>query len=152
MATVQEELNKIFKIELAKVIKDRLVFERQGDRVEAKVYFNDFQVYRFYSPNMTEALDKMRPVMRRLTTFPFPIFDRTQIQENLIGCAVWYREIPAIVRDFDGYSGRVRVVPGNSEGVFPPEPWDEPGEPITGLGVWEDLLSEKIYWFRDREE
>ena len=152
MATVQDDLNKIFRDELAKIIKDRLVFERQGDRVEAKVYFNDFQVYRFYSSTMPDALDKMKMVMRKLTAFPFPIFNREQIRENLIETLVWYREMPAIVKDFDGYQGRVRLVADNPERVFPPEPWDGDGEPVTGVGLWEDILSEKIYWFRERED
>jgi len=152
MGTVQSELDKIFKQELAKVIKDRLVFERQGDRVEAKVYFNDYQVYRFYSQGMPEALDKMKVVMRKLTEFAFPIFNRQQVQENLVGCLVYYREIPAIVRDFDGYQGAVRLVPDNAERVFPPEPWDGDVEPIGEVGCWEYILSDKIWWFRDREE
>jgi hypothetical protein len=152
MNTVQPELDKIFKQELAKIIKDRLVFERQGDRVEAKVYFNDFQVYRFYSTGMPEALEKMKLVMRRLTAFPFPIFNRQQVQENIVNCEVYYREMPAVIRDFDGYNGAVRIVPANPERVFPPEPWDGDVEPVGEVGCWEDLLSEKIYWFREREE
>jgi hypothetical protein len=152
MNTVQSDIDKIFKSELAKVIKDRLVFERQGDRVEAKVYFNDFQVYRFYSSAMPDALEKMRWVMRKLTAFPFPIFNREQIKENMLEALVWYREIPAIVKDFDGYQGRCRLVPDNPERVFPPEPWDGESEPVTGVGVWEDILSEKIWWFRERED
>lgn len=152
MNTVRSELDKIFKQELAKVIKDRLVFERQGDQVEAKVYFSDFQVYRFFSPSMPEAMQKMERVMRRLVAFPFPIYNRQQVQENLISCAVYYREMPAIIRDFDGYQGAVRLVPDNPERVFPPEPWDGDVEPVGEVGCWEDLLSEKIWWFREREE
>lgn len=123
--------------------------------VEAKFYRNDFQVYSFKAPTMRDALLRVGELYSRLK-YIVNIRDRKDVHEDILGRAVYYREFPAIIADFDGEKGRVMLrsdfpLPRINTG-FPPEPWDGDEEPKCSQDIWEDLLSPKIHWHRSEAE
>ena len=100
---------------------------------------------------MNNALLQIAEKERRLELLPVRIYSREDVHDRVLERPVFYREIPAIIADFDGEKGRVmlRSDEPNHKG-FPPEPWDDPNIG-NSQDVWEDLLSPKIVWHRDGE-
>ena len=124
-----------------------------GSGAAGKFFRNDFQIYCFKAPGMVSAITLLPEKLRKLQCFPVIINSRRDVNEQMIGRSIWYREIAAFVVALDGETGRVLIRPELHKS-FPPEPWDEgiPGEEVTGPGdVWEDLLSPKIYWHRKED-
>jgi hypothetical protein len=122
--------------------------------IECRVYRDNFQVYRFEATDFPSLMMRMAAVTMKLATLPIKLHNRKDINEHIVGREIFYREFPAIITDFDGENGRVRVrsdyPPSQSDPArygFPPEPWDDPkGE--NSQDVWEDLLSPRIHWHR----
>ncbi len=132
--------------ELETVVK----WQESVSTVECRLLRGDFQVYRFAAPRMSAALARISEVGHKLSRFPVKITCRRDVSENVIGRPVNYREFKAIIADFDGERGRVKVR-SDTPGVFgfPPEPWD--GDAERSQDVWEDLLSPTIHWHREEE-
>jgi hypothetical protein len=133
--------------ELETVVK----WQESVSTVEGRLFRGDFQVYRFAAPTMSIALARLSEISYKLSRFPVEITGRRDVNENMIGRPVYYREFKAIIADFDGERGRVKLR-SDSPGVFgfPPEPWD--GEDAErSQDVWEDLLSPTIHWHREEE-
>ena len=130
----------------------RVSIEQQESGVFlSKIFLADYQVYLIVRATILEILSKTWTVLTELEHFPIPIHGRKEIQDNLIGRPVYWRERPAIVQDFDGYTGKVVLRPQPPARVFESEPWDKDlgaGEIMASGWVREDLLSQKIHWFR----
>lgn len=119
-----------------------------AESVECRFYRNDFQLYGFEVPDVLRALDRLHVVRIRLLNFPLPIAGRNYVNNVIIGKAVYYREIPAIITAFDGERGLVRLRPDVPyEQGFPMEPWGDRDAPLAN-NRWEDLLSPHIFWSR----
>ena len=118
--------------------------------VTCKLFKNDFQVYGFTTHYMHNALSQIGEKERKLELLAgiVRINSREDVNERVIGREIYYRELAAIIIDFDGENGRVRVR-SDHPGIhgFPPEPWVESG--VTEQDVWEDLLSPRIHWHRE---
>lgn len=124
-----------------------------GGDVTAKLFRNDFQVYSFTMGSMIEMCAALWVKQNALRVHPVPIYNRQHVHNDVIGRAVFYREFPAIIADFDGEKGRVMLrsdfpLPRINTG-FPSEPWDGDEEPKCSQDIWEDLLSPKIHWHRE---
>ena len=116
---------------------------------ECRIWFNDYQVYSFRYVELYKAVLKVVQVLDRLRSFPVPLHNR-HCCEALVGRPVYYREFPATILDFDGQQGTVLVAADNVTRTFLTEPWAEQEEtPESELRV--DLLSPKIWWFRQTE-
>lgn len=117
---------------------------------EVKIFFSDYQVYRYEFRETLSAVMRLVQVLDSLRSFPVPIWSRERIETHLLNRAVYYREFPALVTDFDGTRGDVLLVADNSEKLFIKEPWFEPE--VKGFKVLrEDLLSPYIHWHRKAE-
>jgi hypothetical protein len=122
-----------------------------GDPAEAKFFRGDYQVYKFSMASMIALLAVIGGKTHSLHCLPVSIHCREDVHRDIIGREIYYREIPAIITDFDGENGRVRVRSDSPKYVgFPPEPWDGP-EGESSQDVWEDLLSPKIHWHRTED-
>jgi hypothetical protein len=116
---------------------------------ECRIWFNDYQIYSFRYVELYKAVLKLIQVLDRLRSFPVPLHSRHYC-ESLIGRPIYYREFPAKILDFDGEQGTVLITAENVVRNFMPEPWaDEEETPESELKV--DLLSPKIWWFRQAE-
>lgn len=119
--------------------------------VHCKLFRDDFQVYYFSDLTMHTAMERLPYVYRQLRKFNYTVHirNRKDVHDHVIGREIYYREIPAIITDFDGEGGRVCVRSDTpARKGFPPEPWDGPTAD-NSQDVWEDLLSPKIYWHRE---
>lgn len=141
------------------ILNQTIHFERQeSGMVWCTISCGGYSLYSFMALDMQTAMLKGIEVFSRLHSFPFPVWNRADVNQNLVGRPVWYREIAAVVQSFEGNTGRVVLRPENPEHKFPPEPWDIEAVDGKQLGslyngwVREDLLSPKIYWFRTVEE
>lgn len=130
-----------------------------AQRIEAggrvRICSDDYQIYNFRFTNLNSALFKVVQVLDSIKEFPVPLRNRKDC-EDLISRPVYWREFPAIITDFDGAQGRVRVTADNPEKRFLHEPWEkeylEQRDVGNGFGdLWEDILSARIHWFRDPE-
>lgn len=134
----------------------RVVFESEDHgAVRCEISYANYRVYRFYSSDMWEAVVKATTIIPKLEKFPVPIWNRSDC-ECLLGRKVWYREMAAVIQDFDGERGTVTLRPDNAEKVFVPEPWTGAHDHVIHETLWnqsikEDLLSPQIYWFRETE-
>ena len=129
--------------------------EQKSGIVEYKIFASDYQVYVGHCFPWTFALLRLARILEHLFNFPVSIKSRAEIETNLIGRKVYWREWPAIVQDFDGLTGKVTLRPQPPSRTFISEPWDrELGAGYTMTNGWikEDLLSPKIYWFRETDE
>jgi hypothetical protein len=125
------------------------ITQTNSDVVEVKCFRDDFQVYKFGAGHMTAAVSLLGGKIHALRHLPVGIHSRADVHRDVIGREIFYREIPAIIIDFDGENGRVRVRSDHPAYCgFHPEPWDDPlGE--HAQDIWEDLLSPRIHWHRD---
>jgi len=125
-----------------------------GGSVE--IYFNNFQVYFFkFSQDLQWALTKAADVLDRLHYFPVPkaLYGREATDSLLVNRPVYYREMPAVVEEFLGQHGKVRLRAVDERG-FPTEPWIAR---MAGMLEYDhkldvDLLSNLIWWFRESDE
>ena len=128
------------------------IAEQASGMLEAKFFYNDYQVYSTFAFGMPLMLERLYVTAALLERFPMSIKGRMEIESHLIGRKVYWRELPAIVQDFDGYTGKVMLRPQPPSKMFPSEPWDrELGAGHTMANGWvrEDLLSPKVHWFRE---
>lgn len=116
-----------------------------------KIFSDDYQVYGFKFTTFEGAISKLAKVRELLDRFPVSLGGRADC-EILVGRKVYWREFPAIISDFDGERGRVRLTADNTEKCFVVAPWERDEKPDHFAMVWEDLLSPKIYWFRECDE
>jgi len=125
--------------------------DSEGSAVKCNFFRDNFQIYCFRAIAMHLAMEKIATVYRDLRVFNYTVNlqGRKDVNDHVIARSIYYREIPAIITDFDGENGRVRVR-SDSPGVsgFPPEPWDGEGAD-NEQDIWVDLLSPKIHWFRE---
>ena len=115
--------------------------------VNCKFFRNDFQVYRFTAPDMILAMLELPEKVRKLSQFPVRINNRKDVNDNVLGREIYYREMTAIVADFDGENGRVLMRAPYPRG-FLSEPWVD-GSKSWNQDIWEDLLSPHIHWHRE---
>lgn len=121
-----------------------------GGRV--RIWSDDYQIYNFRFTSIMPAIAKLIQVLDSLEKFPVPVRNRKDC-EFLISRPVYWREIPAIISDFDGEQGRVRINADNPEQRFIYEPWlEENGNLGCSAQIWEDLLSPRVHWFRNVPE
>jgi hypothetical protein len=120
---------------------------------ECRIFFNENQVYRFKYIDMGVAITKLPAVLERLRRFPVPLSSRENIEREFTNRPVYYREMEAIVTEFDGKQGRVKLMPDNLWGRFEAEPWladtSSPKDHEGEEWVWEDILSPHIWWHRE---
>ena len=119
---------------------------------ECRIFFNENQVYRFKYIDMGVAITKLPAVLERLRRFPVPLSSREHIEREFTNRPVYYREMEAIVTQFDGQQGRVKLIPDNLWGKFEVEPWladtSSPKDHEGEEWVLEDILSTHIWWHR----
>jgi hypothetical protein len=121
-----------------------------GEPAEAKFFRGDYQIYELSMANMISLLAVIGGNTHALHWLPVLIMSREDVHRNIIGREIYYREFAAIITDFDGENGRVRVRSDSSEyHGFPPEPWDGLPEVEWSQDIWEDLLSPRIHWHRE---
>ncbi len=103
--------------------------------------------------DMNVAITKLLAVLERLRRFPVALSSRENIEREFTNRPVYYREMEAVVTEFDGKQGRVKLVPDNLWGKFEVEPWladaSSPKDHDGDGWIWEDLLSPHIWWFRE---
>jgi len=120
---------------------------------ECRIFFNDYQVYRIRYMDITVAIAKLPDVLQRLRQFPIRLSSREHIESGFTNRPVYYREMEAIVTDFDGTQGSVKLIPDLLWGKFVAEPWlvdASPRKEHDGHDwVLEDILSPRIWWFRE---
>jgi hypothetical protein len=134
----------------------RITIETQdsGRIVEARFFFDDCPVYAERSLHLSNALVKLVTTVSQLTRLPFLLNGRKSIETDLLGRKVYWRELPAVVHGFDGRQGKVELIPEPPEHEFPSEPWDMElggGKVMAHGAIREDLLSPKIYWYRETD-
>lgn len=118
---------------------------------EVRCFRDDFQVYKFGMASLIAAAAVLGGKIHALHILPALIFNRDDVHRDVIGRAVYYREFPAIIQDFDGENGRVRLRSDSPHHIgFPPQPWDDLLSE-NDQDVWEDLLSPHIHWHREVE-
>lgn len=114
---------------------------------DAKIFFNEFQVYGFpFAVNAVDfAIKRIGQVLGELRSLPVRL-DGRESCEALLGRHIYYREQPAIIENFDGVGGMLRI---RSEiGLFTLEPWaSDDAEPQYRLDV--DIISPHIHWEGD---
>jgi len=127
--------------------KFKVVAEWQAFHGECSVYVSDFAVYWFEFTTLQWLAEKLPQVLRRLADFPVDIAGRTAC-EALVGRKIFYREIPAVIEDFEGERGLILIRADNEEKSFPPLPWIPPDDLIKEHRIRVDLFDPQLWWFR----
>jgi hypothetical protein len=115
---------------------------------EVRITFNDFPVYRIEFTDFWQVFLRVPLAVSSLMQLPVPLYSRELVDKEVIGRKVWWREQPAVIADFDGMRGRLKLVSEAIEQPFREAPWVEPYL-YGSTHMWEDILSPNIYWYRD---
>lgn len=134
-----------------KVTKIEIIKAQGFQDGSVRISVDDYQVYGFVFSNLAAALRRLEQVRERLDSLPVDIKGRAEC-ELLVGRKVYWREFPAIISDFDGERGTVRLTADNEDKKFVVAPWEHDESPKHFSMVSEDLFSPKIHWFRDAPE
>lgn len=137
------------------VVVTNVGIEAQGD---CNIYFNEHQVYWFPFTNSYAAVEQLQRVLHGLKPLHGLLRDRKTVLEKVLKRNVYYREIPAIIDEFQGDQGRVLVRADNLQHRFPVEPWlyeiDYSGAtpPQPQYREYVDILNPHLWWDRKEEE
>lgn len=85
-------------------------------------FFQRIPVYRFLYTDINLAIAKLPAVLERLRRFPVALSGRANIEREFTNRPVYYREMEAVVAEFDGKQGRVKLMPDNLWGKLEAEP------------------------------
>ena len=125
-------------------------FQNEG---ECNFFINDFQVYTFPFYAMEWGLGRLRETLRKLSDLPVRVNGRKDC-EALLGRLIWWREVPAVIENFDGERGLLLIRADNEEKLFPHYPWTEAeyrDDRERDHRIMVDLFDPSIHWFRSED-
>lgn len=116
----------------------------------ARIFLNHQLVYGFFFRNPEEALERAKTTLRQLKDFgPIKKWCREEIEQQLVGRKIFFRECPAIVESFIGEEGSVWIRADTPSGAFPiPCCARDQVQAGGDSRLKEDLLSPHIWWWR----
>lgn len=122
-----------------------------------KVYFNEYQVYRFAVQDLDRGLIRALVVMQELRAHPVDLSSRARIDEQMVERFIFYRDEPAVVEQFLGESGEVLIHAATEDRKFSiPKHLRDSGmlfpDNEREYRIKEDILSPHIWWFRTPTE
>jgi len=144
-----------FRVE---VVESNYTKEKWGDvqirgSVSCRIYANKLLAYSFISGSFEYALARASTLKTELLEHPIGGF--LMGQESLVGRRVWYKGQPGVITEFiDG--GNVSIESDGIDYFDMKEPWMTEDHDLEWAEEWAelgtviaDVLSDKIWWFRD---